>query len=156
MKEYEYSFKVKSIKPYVEYCEKNNYELKKAIEQNRIVYENIHNAKIISRITTENTDGKEIKIIDFKNVNKKNNDLKLSCESIPLAINNKNSKSIESILKVLEFKKVANLNRIRRVYEKNKVIFEIDEYTTPKMNVVAIEGLRDNVDQVYKVISKLK
>ena len=49
MEEYEYSFKVDSIKPYIDYCEKNSY--KKSINvQNRIVYENIHNRNIIAVI----------------------------------------------------------------------------------------------------------
>lgn len=42
MEEYEYSFKVSSIKPYIEYCENNNYEKVSEVTQNRVVYENKH------------------------------------------------------------------------------------------------------------------
>ena len=152
MEEYEYSFKVKSIVPYIEYCKLNNYKLKKEVKQNRVVYENINNDKIIARITTEDKDNKKTKVINFKNLQEKNNKLKFSYETIPLQITNKNSKAIESILDVLEFKKASDLYRIRRVYEKDGVIFEIDEYKIPKMNVVAIEGLRDRVNKIYKEI----
>ena len=150
MEEYEYSFKVNSIVPYIEYCKLNNYKLKKEVKQNRVVYENINNDKIIARITTEDKDNKKTKVINFKNLQEKNNKLKFSYETIPLQITNKNSKAIESILDVLEFKKASDLYRIRRVYEKDGVIFEIDEYKMPKMNVVAIEGLKDRVDKIYK------
>lgn len=57
--EYEYSFKVSSIKPYIEYCEQNNYEKKSITFQNRIVYENKHSENIIARITTKEKDGKK-------------------------------------------------------------------------------------------------
>ena len=40
MKEYEYSFKVKSIEPYINYCKNNNYNLIDIIKENRRVYEN--------------------------------------------------------------------------------------------------------------------
>lgn len=39
-KEYEYSFKVKDITPFIEYCVNNNYELQKEWEQIRILYKN--------------------------------------------------------------------------------------------------------------------
>lgn len=53
MKEYEYSFKVKSIEPYINYCKKNGYEEVCIVTQNRIVYENRNSNHIIARVTTE-------------------------------------------------------------------------------------------------------
>ena len=67
MEEYEYSFKVKSIKPYVEYCEKNNYKLEDITKQNRIVYENRYSEDIIARITTTVKQGKKTCVFDRKN-----------------------------------------------------------------------------------------
>ena len=40
MDEYEYSFKVKSVEPYIEYCKNNNYINNSIIKENRIVYNN--------------------------------------------------------------------------------------------------------------------
>ena len=37
MEEYEYSIKAESIKPYIDYCEKNKYTLKEKVKQNRKV-----------------------------------------------------------------------------------------------------------------------
>ena len=53
MKEYEYSFKVKSIEPYIEYCKEHNYEEISITTQNRKVYENKNSDHIIARLTTE-------------------------------------------------------------------------------------------------------
>ena len=38
--EYEYSFKVKDIKPFIEYCINNSYILEDEYEQTRILYKN--------------------------------------------------------------------------------------------------------------------
>ena len=47
------------------------------------------------------------------------------------------------------------LKRKRYVYEKDNVKFEFDEYIEPVMNVIAIEGLKENVDKVYKELEKI-
>lgn len=48
-KEYEYSEKVKSIEPFIEYCKKNNYKLLSKVNQKRVLYEN--EKGILARIT---------------------------------------------------------------------------------------------------------
>lgn len=154
MKEYEYSFKVESIEPYIKYVEENDYEKKSVETQNRIVYENKHSKNIISRITTKNKDGKKETTLDFKNVEKKKNNLNDSRESLPIKINKNNRKAIESILDVLDFYEAANNTRTRYVYEKGNVKFEIDDYIVPKMQVVAIEGKKEDVDLVYEDLNK--
>ena len=53
MQEYEDSFKVKSIDPYINYCEENNYIKKSSIKENRIVYHNDNLKHVIARITTK-------------------------------------------------------------------------------------------------------
>lgn len=50
---------------------------------------------------------------------------------------------------MLDFEKASDLYRTRRVYEKNGVTFEIDDYTIPVMHVIAIEGEREKVDCLY-------
>ena len=47
------------------------------------------------------------------------------------------------------------LKRKRYVFEKNNVRFEIDKYREPAMNVVAIEGLKENVDDVYNDLREI-
>ncbi len=155
MEEYEYSFEVAGIEPYIEYCEKNSYKLRKSNTQKRIVYENFYNKNVLARITTEIENNNEITKIDFKNVGKNEKDLKVSNESIPMLITSENIDMIESILEVLRFEKTSELKRERYVYIKNNVKFEIDKYIEPIMNVVAIEGEKSLVDSVYQEIKEL-
>ena len=152
MKEYERSFKVESIAPFVEYCQKNGYQEFDAVSHNRIVYENQNCGHIIARITTENIKGQEKIIFDCKNVNRKKENLNISSESIPMELNAENLKIIKSVLDVLEFKIAADNLRTRYVFEKNGVKFEIDDYTRPEMKVVAVEGDEKLVEIVYNEI----
>lgn len=68
MEEYEYSFKVKSIEPYIKYCIDNNYEEISVTKEHRVVYGNIYTDHLISRITTKKLYGKKEITIDFKNI----------------------------------------------------------------------------------------
>ena len=154
MEEYEYSFKVKDIKPYIEYCISNDYHKEMESIQNRVVYENEYNSKLIARITKTTKDGNDKTIFDVKNFENKENTFQLSQESLPLEVNDENKKIIDSILDVLRFKKSADNLRNRYVYKKDDVTFEIDEYITPSMNVIAIEGNREKVDKIYQEITK--
>lgn len=150
MEEYEYSFEVKSIKPYIDYCKNNNYKEKSIIKENRVVYGNRNSNKIIARITTKIINGKKEVIFDCKNINKNDKDLKISKESLPMKVTKNNNKIIKSLLETLDFYETTNNIRTRYIYEKNDVKFEIDDYESPKMKVVAIEGLKKEVDIVYK------
>lgn len=149
MEEYEYSFKVKSIKPYINYCEENGYKKESEVIQNRIVYVNEYNPNIISRITKNIVDGKETIIFDAKNIKQEEDNLKDSIESLPLVVTDDNKEIIDSIIKTLDFYENANNYRTRYVYKKDDVKFEIDAYTKPKMNVIGIEGNKIKVDNVY-------
>ena len=151
MEEYEYSFNVSDIKPYIEFCKKNKYKKVKEIKQHRKVYENKHNRNIISRITTEN----DITVIDFKNTNKSYNNLNISNESKSLKINKTNAEFFDSILNILDFEQSADNYRIRYIYKKDNVTFEIDDYSSPKMFVVAVEGERNEVDKVYNELKAI-
>ena len=156
MEEYEYSFKVLSIKPYIDYCEENNYKKIEITKQNRIIYENKHVDHIIARITIEIKNGKEVITFDCKNVGEAKGELKISKESLVMEVPRNDKEKIESMLEVLDFKEVVNLNRTRYIYEKENVKFELDSYIDPKMNVVALEGNRNEVDIVYEELKKLK
>ena len=148
MKEYEYNFMVKSLEPYIKYCKENNYE-EKILEQKRIVYESKYDDNLLARITTNN---KTQTILDFKNVKENDKLLKISQESLPINVNEDNHKHILSILETLNFKKVSTITRKRYIYKKNNVIFEIDDYIRPQMKVVAIEGNKEDVDNVYEEV----
>ena len=51
------------------------------------------------------------------------------------------------------YKLDVHVARTRSVYKKGNVKFEIDEYTEPEiMNVVAIEGEKEIVDNIYESI----
>ncbi len=156
MEEYEYSFKVKSIKPYIDYCIENGYKKVSEVEQNRIVYENKHTPDIISRLTKKIVDGKENVVFDIKNVGIRDDKLKNSIESIPLVVTDENREIVESIIKVLNFYEAANNYRIRYIYKKDGVKFEIDNYIEPKMNVIGIEGNKDEVDKIYNELIENK
>lgn len=154
MKEYEYSFKVNDIKPFIEFCENNNYKKVAVTTQNRVVYENKHSENIIARITTKIIDERKSIVLDFKNVGQQHKELKISNESLPIAVTQDNSDALYSILEVLDFYVAANNDRTRYEYEKDGVLFEIDDYTNPKAQVVAIEGDKEKVDKVYEIIKK--
>ena len=81
--------------------------------------------------------------------------LTVSRESKDLIINDDNQEFVDSLIEILELTNKKVLKRKRYVYEKNNVKFEIDEYTDPVMNVVAIEGLKENVDKVYRELEEI-
>lgn len=132
MLEYEYSFKVKDVNPFIEFCKNENYMEKSIVSQRRVLYKN--NSGILARITTNNQGENEKSYLNFKEADDSEKILKVSKESIELEINDSNKELI----------------RKRYVYTKGKVKFEIDEYQKPQMKVVAIEGEKQEVDEVYK------
>ena len=153
MIEYEYSFKVKNIEPYINYCKENNYDLEKNNYQVRELYKNEN--KILARITTEIEDEKRICVLDFKDDNNTEVLIKEARETIPLKITEENRKSVDSILKILDFHKDKIIERNRMTYKKGKVSFEIDEYFKPEKGyVVAIEGEKELVDKTYVEIKE--
>lgn len=152
MIEYEYSFKVKDISPYIKYCSDNDYKKEKENFQTRELYTNSN--QVLARVTTQITDEKEEVLINFKDQNETENVLKTSRETPALKITNENKEFFESMLNILQFDKYKTLKRKRYVYSKDGVIFEIDEYSAPEeMYVVAIEGEKSKVDEVYNEIN---
>lgn len=156
--EYEYSFKVKSIKEFIEYCIKNKYRKIDDYKQVRTLYKN--GGKIMARITKNIYEDRTVELLNFKDDNLNNDVLSVSRESLDLLITKENKKFVKSLISILDLNDEKVLKRHRMVYKKGHVKFEIDEYTIPKMKVVAIEGDKDQVDRVYKeledIISKSK
>lgn len=124
-KEYEYSFKVKDIGPFIDYCVNNNYELKNEYEQTRTLYKN--GGKVMARITKNIYKDNEVEILNFKDDNLSDNVLKVSRESKDLVMNDDNREFVKSLLEILELTDVKKLVRKRYVYRYNNVIFEIDK-----------------------------
>ena len=60
-----------------------------------------------------------------------------------------------SLIEILNLNTKKVLKRKRYVYEKENVKFEIDEYIEPLMNVIAIEGKKEEVDRVYKHLENI-
>ena len=146
-KEYEYSFKVKDIKPFIDYCIDNNYQKNKEYEQIRLLYKN--GGKVMARITKNTYEDEVVEVLNFKDDNTDDSILKISRETKDLVITDENRSFVESLLEILDLKEVKKLVRKRYVYKKNNVLFELDNYSSPKMNVVAIEGIKDEVDVIY-------
>ena len=149
--EYEYSFKVEEIDPYIEYCKNNGYEFIEETNQSRTLYKNTN--KTMARITIKEKNGVTKKLLDFKD----------DIMTDEVLIERRESKSIEftdddaveSILNFLNYKKDNTLIRKRYVYKKGNVKFEIDDYEYPeKSYVVAIEGEKSEVDKVYNIVKE--
>ena len=156
MEEYEYSFNVLDIQPYLNYCKQNGYILKSIKKQNRKVYECVESRSKIARITTTWDDmGNAETVLDFKNVTKNKDDLKVSNESKTLKVTDENRDAILSILETLNFKQSADNTRTRYVYVSNDIKFEIDDYLSPNKPVVALEGKKSIVDKAYLEICTL-
>lgn len=152
-KEYEYSFKVKDIKEFIQYCVLNEYEKKEEYLQTRILYKN--GGPVMARITENIYNDYVQKVLNFKDDNLNDNILKVSRETKDLVINDDNQEFVDSLIEILDLANKKVLKRKRYVFEKNSVKFEIDEYIEPVMNVVAIEGLQEEVDVVYKELEEI-
>lgn len=151
--EYEYSFKVKSIKDFLDYCENNNYKKQGEYFQTRTLYKN--GGEVMARITENEYEEKYEKILNFKDDNLSDKILKTSRESKDLIITNDNEEFVMSLIEILNLNRKIVLKRKRYVYEKENVKFEIDEYIEPLMNVIAIEGKKEEVDRVYKYLENI-
>ena len=151
--EYEYSFKVKSLKPYIEYCLKNDYTLESDNKQQGIIYRGPDRtlARIKINITSK---GNTVKKLDFKEEDFTKTLLKERRDSLALEFSD--DKAVETILEFLNYKKYGSYLRRRQVYTKNNVIFELDYYIKSRNKVMAIEGLKEEVDKVYNEIKNIE
>ena len=152
-KEYEYSLKVKSVSEFIKYCNDNNYVKEDEYLQTRTLYKN--GGPVMARITENEINGKVEKILNFKDDNLNDNTLKISRESKDLIVTSENEEFVESLLQILDLNNKKVLKRKRYVFVKEYVKFEIDEYLEPIINVIAIEGIKEEVDKVYESLSEL-
>jgi len=137
--EYEYSFEVRNLEQYIKYCISNNYTHVSNNKEKRIIFRNKN--KTMARITI--SDDKDI-FLDFKDDILNNEVLIERRETPKIKINN------------LEYKEDNTLERTRIKYKKGKVTFELDQYIQPKETcVVAIEGEKEDTDDVYKEVRSL-
>lgn len=152
-KEYEYSLKVKDVGEFIKYCNDNNYVKEDEYLQTRTLFKN--GGPVMARITENEINGKVEKILNFKDDNLNDNTLKISRESKDLIVTSENEEFVESLLQILDLNNKKVLKRKRYVFVKEYVKFEIDEYLDPIMNVIAIEGIKEEVDKVYESLSEL-
>lgn len=145
--EYEYSFKVTDLKPFIKFIEDNKFIKIDENYQSRTLYKK--EDKTMARITVSGKNSEESKIIfDFKDDEDSDNLLKERRETLPLEITN--IEIAKSIIEFLGYKENKTLIRKRQIFKKEDVEFELDEYESPeKMLVVAIEGNKDKVDEIY-------
>ena len=158
--EYEYSYKVTSIKEFIQSCESNNFITISETTQTRTLYKN--NTYIMARITIEEDNLKHTitEYLDFKENNETNQELKIRKETDILNLNNENKVFAKTLIEFLNLKVDKELIRTRYTYQKENVKFEIDDYINPKMKVLAIEGNSEEVNKVNQelmpLIEKLK
>lgn len=145
--EYEYSFKVTDLKPFIKFIEDNKFIKIDENYQSRTLYKK--EDKTMARITVSGKNSEESKIIfDFKDDEDSDNLLKERRETLPLEITN--IEIAKSIIEFLGYKENKILIRKRQIFKKEDVEFELDEYESPeKMLVVAVEGNKDKVDEIY-------
>ncbi len=154
MMEYEYSFKVKSLKPYIEYCIKNGYELKSDVKQMGRVLKADNNTTARIKVDLPKK-GTPKKVLDFKDADDSKALIKERRETLPLVF--EDDEAVESILEFLGYtKKDGSYIRRRRVFVKGNVIFEMDYYIKSRNKVMAIEGVKEDVDRVYEEIKDIE
>ena len=152
MIEYEYSYKVKSLEPYINYCMNNNYDLMEENHQVRTIYRK--NDGTIARITIKEKDGKVVTELDFKEDIFSDEKVIERKESKAISFND--DEAIYSILEFLGYQKDNVLDRIRITYQKDDVKFELDKYKEPSETfVIGIEGDKNKVNEVYKKIESI-
>lgn len=73
-----------------------------------------------------------------------------------MEVTDQNKAAILSILDTTDFILQSDNVRTRYVYKKDDVMFEMDDYTKPQiMQVVALEGNQEKVEQIYNEIKNL-
>ena len=152
--EYEYSFKVKELEPYITYCEENGYRKTKDIEQEGKEFKGPD--KTVARIKIlKQKNGEVSKVLDFKEDDESAVLIKNRRESLPLEFEDENA--VMSVLEFLGYTKPNGFyTRTRIVYEKGNVKFEMDFYHESKNKVMAIEGEKEQVDKVYEQIKDIE
>ena len=121
MTEYEYSFNVKNLTPFIDYCKANGFDFIEETNQSRTIYRNPN--KTMARIAIKEKNNVSKKLLDFKDDKMSDEVLIERRESLPIEFTNE--ETVESILDFLQYKKDNTLIRKRYVYEKGNVKFVI-------------------------------
>jgi len=87
--------------------------------------------------------------------NSEANKISLIWNSIPSQLAKENKKFVDSLIQILDLTNIKIFKRKRIVFKKKNVVFEIDKYISPRMNVVAIEGKKEEIDQVYSSLESI-
>ena len=151
--EYEYSFQVKDVNEFIQYCIDHNYEKVESYYQIRTLFKN--GGKIMARITKNTYDNQTVELLNFKDDNLNDETLTVRRETDELMITDDNRNFVTSLIDILDLNTKKVLERNRVVYQKNHVKFEIDDYISPAMKVVAIEGEKEKVDSVYQELQDI-
>ena len=124
--EYEYSYKVTSIKEFIQYCESNNFIKISETTQKRTLYKN--DTYIMARITIEEDNLKHTitEYLDFKENNETNQELKIRKETDILNLNNENKAFAKTLIEFLNLKVDKELIRTRYTYQKGNVKFDLN------------------------------
>lgn len=146
--EYEYSFQVKDVNEFIQYCIDHNYEKVESYHQIRTLFKN--GGKIMARITKNTYDNQTVELLNFKDDNLNDETLTVCRETDELVITDDNRNFVTSLIDILDLNTKKVLERNCVVYQKNHVKFEIDDHISPAMKVVAIEGEKEKVDSVYQ------
>lgn len=151
--EYEYSFKVTDLKPFIKFVKDKSFEQIEENYQIRTLYKRPD--KTMARVTQKGKKHPKF-ILDFKDDEDSDKVLKERRETLPIEV--PNVETAESIINFLGYKKNKVLERTRYVFVKDNEEFELDSYESPeKMFVVAVEGKKDEVDKLYnEMITTLK
>lgn len=150
-KEYEYSFEVKDLTPFIQYCKDNDYQFVEKHEQERTIYRD-KDRTMMARLTLNIKNGVTTRQLDFKEDQLVEGQI-LGERRESLALDYDNNDAVLSILDFLGFSQDNTLVRTRYVYQKGNVKFELDEYTVPRTTcVVGIEGEKSAVDTVYSEV----
>lgn len=154
LKEYEYSFEVKDLQPFINFCKNNDYEFVEEHKQQRTIFRD-KDRTYMARITVNEKNGVITKELDFKEDKLiEGQILGERKESLPLKYTDDNV--INSILEFLNLTEDNTLIRTRYVYKLGNVKFELDAYTVPRKTfVVGIEGEKIAVDNVYEKVKDL-
>ena len=97
--EYEYSFKVKSLEPYIDYCTKNGYSLISDTTQKGKEF--VANNTVARIKISTNKNGETKKVLDFKDTDNSKNILKVRRETLALEFENEDA--VASILDFLGY-----------------------------------------------------
>lgn len=149
--EYEYSFMVQSLEPFIRYCEEHQDQKVEESRQVRILYKK--EDQTMARVTIKEVDGKIEKFLDFKQDLLSETPLTKRKESLPLPFESMDV--VQSVIAFLGYQKSKVLTRTRIVYLRGDVTFELDSYDDKTLGyVVAIEGKKEAVDEVYEDVKR--